>query len=229
MKLSEVAGLVAKLRPPILDGLSPSELTLVLARARLLHFPTSAVITKQGQPANHLYLVLAGGARSFHVIAGGQKLHIQWLFPGAVFGGLALIARPSNYATSTEATHDTHTLVWDRDTARGLMQRFPQLSDNALTMTSSYLTLLVTTQVALSAHTARQRLAHTLLHLASSIGHSIDGKIEILIGNEDLALSASITPFTASRILQEWDRKDLIKKGRGKVVVLAPEKLLLES
>jgi len=50
--------------------------------------------------------------------------------------------------------------------------------------------------------------------------------VEIDIKNEDLASLADISFFTASRFLQEWERKGAVEKSRGKVLIRCPEKLI---
>jgi CRP-like cAMP-binding protein len=213
----------------MLENLAPAELNSILAAARLQHFLKNSVITNQGHPASRLFLVLTGGARSFFLTQTGQKLHIHWYLPGEVFGGMALVARPSNYLASTEATKNTYVLAWERESIRGLAAQYPRINDNALTIASNYVSIALATQVSLSSHSARQRLAHALVNLANGIGHAIGGGMEVMVGNEELASAANVTPFTASRILSEWQGKRLVRKSRGKVLVKDPERLLLED
>lgn len=105
----------------------------------------------------------------------------------------------------------------------------PKLTDNALTIASNYVNLAIATQVSLSCHSARQRLAVALANLASGIGHEVSGGIELTIRNEELAIAANVTPFTVSRIISDWERSNLIKKSRGKLFVSSPARLLLEE
>ncbi len=70
----------------------------------------------------------------------------------------------------------------------------------------------IATQVALSCHSARQRLAETVVAMASGIGRRVEGGIELRVGNDELASAANITTFTASRIMSEWQRDGLLKK-----------------
>ncbi|MGC1295117.1 MAG: helix-turn-helix domain-containing protein [Alloacidobacterium sp.] len=49
------------------------------------------------------------------------------------------------------------------------------------------------------------------------------------IRNEELAHEANITIFTASRFLSEWQRKGILTKSRGKVVLRSPETLMLSE
>jgi CRP/FNR family transcriptional regulator, nitrogen oxide reductase regulator len=53
--------------------------------------------------------------------------------------------------------------------------------------------------------------------------------IELNIRNEELANEANITIFTASRFLSEWQRKGILTKSRGKVVLRSPETLMLSE
>ena len=101
--------------------------------------------------------------------------------------------------------------------------------DNALSIASEYLNVSIATQVALSCHSARQRLAETLVGLASGVGKRVEGGIEVKVRNEELASAANITTFTASRIMSDWQREGLVQKSRGKVLVPYPERLLVND
>ena len=229
MTLSELAALVRKLRPKFLENLAPSELNDVLAAAHQRRFLANSVTTNQGQEASHIYLVLAGGARSFFLTQAGQKLHLHWYPAGDVFGAMALVKRPSTYIASTETFADSRVLVWERDIIRNLARRHPKLLDNALLIASDYMNLAIATQVSLSSHTARQRLALVILNLASGIGHEVSGGIELKVRNEELASAANITTFTASRIMSGWERARMVRKSRGRVFIPSPERLLFED
>lgn len=142
---------------------------------------------------------------------------------------MALVVRPSAYLATTEAVKKSDVLVWERKSIRRLAARYPKLTENALSIASDYLNLAIATQVSLSCHTAHQRLAVTLVNMASGIGHAVSGGVELTIRNEELASAANITHFTASRIMSDWERSKLIRKSRGKVLVTSPEGLLLQE
>ena len=146
---------------------------------------------------------------------------------GELFGGMALVARASDYVLTTEAIRDSTTLVWGRPSIRSLTTQYPRLLDNALCIASDYLNVSIAAQVAITCHTARQRLAAVLVNLATGIGHRVPDGIELNMRNEDLASAASVTPFTVSRLMSDWHRLGLVVKRRGKVLVPSPERLLL--
>ena len=58
-------------------------------------------------------MILTGAARSFFLTQGGQKLHVYSYPPGEMFGGMALVARNSDYIVSTETLKDSYMLAWD--------------------------------------------------------------------------------------------------------------------
>jgi len=229
MTPSELVALIRKLRPTLLENLAPSELNAVVAAAHQRRFLANSVITNQDHPASHFYLVLSGGARSFVLTQAGQKLHLHWYPPGDVFGAMALVKRSSTYIASTETFADSRVLVWDRNGIRDLAEQHPKLLDNALSIASDYMNLAIATQISLTSHTARQRLALVLLNLASGIGHEVSGGIELKVRNEELASAANITTFTASRIMSEWERTRMVRKSRGRIFIPSPGRLLLED
>jgi CRP/FNR family transcriptional regulator, nitrogen oxide reductase regulator len=201
----------------------------VLAASRQQRFLAKSVITNQGHPANQLFLILTGGARSFFLTQGGQKLHVYSLPSGELFGAMALVERGAEYILSTEAVKDCQTLAWDRSSIRKLIHRYPRLMDNALSIASEYMNVSSAAQVALSCHSARQRLAEVMVGMASGIGRRVADGIELKVHNEDLASAASVTTFTVSRLMSEWQRSGLVKKSRGKVLLPYPERLLLQD
>jgi len=211
---STAAGLTAVLRelkPRFLEGLTPPALKSVLAAAKY---------------GDHLFLVLSGRARYFFVTEKGQKVILLWIPPGEIFGLMALLATPSEYLVSTEAVRNSSMLVWDRATIRSLAAQYPRLFENALSLLGHYLVAYRAAHVSLICGTARERLAHVLVSLASGIGHKVEGGIELKVRNEELANEANVTLFTASRLLSQWQRGGMLLKSRGKILLRSPELLL---
>jgi CRP-like cAMP-binding protein len=211
----------------LLRGFKRHETDLILAAARVRRFPAKSLMTHQGEPADHLLLLWKGRARYFFETPNGKKLIMIWITPGHSFGGAALSTRPSPYLLSTETVRDSVVLAWDGATIRGLARRFPQLLENAITSAVDYLSWYIAAHAALCSQTARQRLASVLLGYASSMGERVSGGIEFDISNEELANAANITPYTASRILSEWQRIGAIRKQRRKIFVRSTERLFL--
>ena len=217
------------LTPRFFEGLEAEEISAVLSAATQKNFPAKCSITNQGSRADYLFLLTAGRARYFFVTKGGRKHILLWLPPGEVFGTTALLTKPSVYIVSTETVQPSYMLVWKRATIRNLAKRYPRLVENALSIASDYLSMYVATHIALTSHTARQRLAQVLANLASGFGHKVLGGIELDVTNEDLADAANVTHFTASRLLSEWNRSGALIKRRGKILLRSTELLFRDT
>ena len=208
-----------------LDGLPRQVRNSVLAAATHRRLCARSVVINQSDPADYLFLLLEGCARHFFMTPQGEKLLLFWLSPGDIFGGRALLSRPSTYLINTEMVKDSSVAVWHRDTIRKLAADNPTLFDNALEIASDYFAWYVATHCVLVSHTARQRLAHVLTSLSACIGRQVAGGVELDLSNEELASAANLTPFTTSRLLSGWQRRGAIAKRRGKVLLLKPDLL----
>ena len=214
-------------RIELLRGLGQKEIDLILAAAKRRRFSAKSVMTYQDEPADHLLMLWKGRARYFFETPNGKKLILRWITPSDIFGGAALVSRPSTYIVSTEAVRDSVVLLWDGPTIRALARRFPELLENAIFLAADYISWYVAAHAALTSKTAQERLAHVLLELAHSIGQKVAGGIELDVTNEELANSANITPYTTSRMVSEWQRSGAIRKHRGKIIIRSPERFFL--
>ena len=224
---SGIASVSVEFGSQFLDGLIPADRNTILAAATQRRFLANSVITNQGHPANHLFLLRKGLARYFYVTGEGKKLLFRWLGPEDLFGGRTVLSSHSSYLFSTEAVTDSSVLVWDRSTIRGLIAQYPRLLENALLTASDYLAWHLTSHIGLACHTARQRVAQVLVTLARTIGQKVPGGVALQITNEDLANAANVTPFTASRLMSKWQSDRALVKRRGKVLLRSPERLFL--
>lgn len=210
----------------LLRGLKPHERDEVLRAGRPRRFPAKSVMTYQGEAAGHLLLLWKGRARYFYETSDDRKLILKWITSGQIFGGAALVSEPSKYLVSTEAVRDSIVLEWDGPRIRYLARRFPQLLENSQIINMDYVSWYVAAHVALISQPARERLASVLFGLGKTVGQKVSTGVVIDVTNEELSESANITPFTTSRLISEWQKSGAIRKNRGKIILLSPEKFL---
>ena len=223
---AQIAAMVAGLKSRFLEGLDPAEIQTIVAAATLKRFNKNFLMIREGERAGHFYLMLDWGARHFTMSPRGEKVVVRWLSPGEVTGGASLLSKPVSYVLSTDAAKNTSALVWDRTTIRSLAGTCPRLMENALLVAYDYVVLFRILHVALRCQSASERVAQVLGYLAKDMGQRVPGGLELYVGNEELAHEANVTVFTVSRLMGEWQRKGLLTKSRGKVVVRSPEKLI---
>lgn len=211
---------------PFLARLTSSQQHSILGAATQSRYPANTVVLNQGDAADQFLLLRTGCARIFFVTQEGRKVLLRWLSPGEILGGTALLADVSPYLVSTEMVKDSSAFVWRRDTIRELATQYPVLLENALPYAWDYMAWFIAAHTALIANSARERLAQVINSLAQGIGRRVQSGIRIEVTNEQLANTANITPFTASRLLSEWNRSGAIRKSRGSIVLLSSSQLL---
>lgn len=212
-------------RSRLLEGLTTSDRDTVLAAASKKYLKANSVAIHQGDPAGHLFLIVKGRARYFYITPQGKKIILLWLTEGQMFGASALLSTPTDYLVGTEILRDSCLLVWQRRTIRSLAERVPRLLDNALSVATDYLTWYLAAHTSLISHTAEQRLAHVIVTLAQGFGHETSSGTSLELTNEQLANAANVNPFTASRVLSSWQRKGVVSKTRGHLVLRSPVQL----
>ena len=84
---------------------------------------------------------------------------LHWLVPGDALGMAALLETPSIYRVSAETVQESSLLTWDRKTMLMLLERYPRLCRNAISIGVGYLDWYIAAHAALISETARQRLA----------------------------------------------------------------------
>jgi len=211
-----------------LAGLEQSATCAILSAAEFRWVPAKHAITTGGQPASHTFLVQKGRARYCHLTKKGDLVLLAQLVPGDVIGLLTLLKNPSTYMATAETASDCELLVWDRAAVRKLVSLYPQLGENGLRIAFKYLRNYIERHVGLITETAVERLAKTLLKLGRQSGEIHPDGVEIHTTNEELSALADISRFTASRALSNWVRAGTISKGRGRILIHAPEALMVD-
>jgi CRP-like cAMP-binding protein len=226
--ISSRSACVASRSSAFLTGLEESAIQTIVGAAEFRRVPATHAITTGGSPATHLLLLQSGRARYCHLTKKGELVVLAQLVPGDVIGLMTLLKTPSAYIATAEAASDCEFLVWDRTRMRHFLSRHPQLNENGLRIAFGYLRCYIERHVALVTETAVERLAKTLLKLGQQSGKIHSDGVEIRATNDELSALADISRFTASRALSDWVRTGTISKGRGRILLHAPEALMVD-
>jgi CRP/FNR family transcriptional regulator, nitrogen oxide reductase regulator len=210
------------------QGLEQPAMQAILAAAQTRRVSSKHNITSGGHKATHLFFVQSGRARYYHLTKQGELILLAWVGPGEVIGLVTLQKGPSTYMAAAEATADCELLVWEHAVIRKLVSRYPLLGENGFHIAVDYLRAYMRRHLGLITKTAEERLADTLLGLADKSGEVHPDGIEIRITNDELGALADVSPFTASRALTKWVRAGTLSKGRGRILLHAPEALMID-
>jgi CRP/FNR family transcriptional regulator, nitrogen oxide reductase regulator len=209
----------------LLQGLTPSEIGAVLALAKQQRISPNEVLRNEGDTAIHLSLMVRGFAAFYKITADGRKLFLRWIAPGDAFGLAALLQIQQPYLMSVHAMSEGRLFAWDRMSAQALASQIPRLRENAYTIVGDYLASLIDALAARASLNAQQRIARVLVESARQTGRAGSRDIELALTNEQVAQMADVTLFTVSRQLNKWQSQGILKKGRRKILLRAPNRL----
>jgi CRP-like cAMP-binding protein len=198
----------------------------VLAAARLKEVPAGRIFVNEGQIARHLFLLKRGRAKYFRTTEAGDEVLLWWLVAGDVLGIATLLEDPPGYVGSAEVVSNCEFFIWDHTAIRRLVNKYPQLWENSFRMAMHLLRDYTERHVGLMTRTAKQRLARALVELGDRDGKAGPNGLEIAVTNQQLSGLSDTSRFTASRLLNDWERLGAVTKNRGKVLVLDPELLI---
>lgn len=210
----------------LFTGLGRAETSVILAAAVRRNLEASQIIIRTNEPATRLFLVKSGSVDFYVLTEEGREILLRRLSPGSVFGVAAFLSEPTGYMGTARTVCESSILIWDHRVIHQLAQSYPRLTENALRTALRYLALYAKRHIGLVSNMAQERLACALSSLGSRTGHALPSGVEVDINNEDLASLADVSLFTASRLLKDWERKGVVEKSRGKVLIRCPEKLL---
>jgi CRP/FNR family transcriptional regulator, nitrogen oxide reductase regulator len=210
-----------------LSGLDPAATRAFLGSAKLRRIPAKHAIATRGDQATNFFLIRSGHVRYYHLTKHGDLVLLGQLVPGNVVGLVTLLKGPSTYMASAEATSDCQLLAWDHAVVRSFVHLYPLLAENGLRIALGYLKHYIERHVGLVTETAEERLARTLLKLGQQTGAVHPDGVEIRATNSELSALADISRFTASRVLNDWVRAGTVSKERGRILLHAPEALII--
>lgn len=176
------------------------------------------VLFEQGTPGDAMFAIISGEVEVSVTSAAGRKLGLDIMGPGDLLGEIALFSPGPRTATIT-ATRDTE--VWRLKNADVLqaLRATPELYVDMLELAGKRMRWLSAQYHEHVFMDVTSRLARKILHLS---GHP---QTELQMSHADLANFVGATRETVSKTLAVWKRSDLIRMGRGTLLVLDSEGL----
>jgi CRP-like cAMP-binding protein len=214
-------------RSKFLVGLSDEALRQLLDTAQMRHIAAGKDVIVSGDPPDHLFLLKTGQAQSYIRTEDSREIVLLWAVPGEVIGLATLLPSPPNYMASTTTVTACDWLVWNHDTIRNLAAEYPQIMENGFRLALHYCRTCMDRHANVMTKSAESRLAHQLIQLATSAGKIGNSGIEIDITHEQFSSLSDVDPFTASRVLSNWEKERVLSKQSGRLTIHALESLML--
>lgn len=206
-------------RSTFLDALTPPELKAVLIAGRQERILPHQILQQEGDQPVRLWFLMTGLVAVYRLGHDGHKVFLRWGVPGDTFGLATILPFPERYVVTIETVKGGSMLAWDRASARALALRCPNLDKALNAVMANYLDKLIDVVGTYAFQPAEQRLSRVLIESARELGRKgLDG-IEVDLTNEQLAVAAHMSVFTATRKLSKWQDLGILTKRRGKIVL----------
>jgi len=209
----------------IFEGLSPADLKLAISGASVREAPEGTFLFNQGEPAGEVFLLECGRVRLNEITADGVELLIRFVRPGDVYGDRGAIAG-AEYGASAVSETQVRTYAWTTEVITALLNEVPQFARNLFAITARYLQDSRERYRLLATASAEHRIRWALANLARGIG-SRKGNATIITGRSvqrDIANLAGTTVYTVNRVLSGYERRGLLTKERGRIVLFGEPK-----
>jgi CRP/FNR family cyclic AMP-dependent transcriptional regulator len=213
----------------IFADLSTEEMEALAAVAPMKTYAAGELLFTPHQPTETLFILKKGRVRVFRVSADGRALTTALLTPGTVFGEMVLLGQQmhDNFA---EAIDEVVVCVMSRaDVHRYLLSdaRIAVRISEILGRRVAELERRLSDTVF---KTARERIAATLCLLASQQAKRPLGRgSQIALTHEQIAALTGTSRETATKILDDYADRGLVRLGRGKLTILDAAAIAAET
>jgi len=183
----------------------------------------------QGDAAEHVYVLTSGQVKLLQANANGRQVNIRTVQPWEMFAALGAVQKDASYPVSAQALQDSSALVLRSEFMSELMQARPYLAIALTRLITTLMQGIQTRYRELATERVEQRIARTLLRLASQVGERVEQEttiVELLFTRQDLAEMAGTTLFTVSRTLSDWEKLGFVEAGRERISIKNPHELV---
>ena len=203
------------------DLLADTEQSVLSDLGRMSVFPPGGTLCVEGDPATHVFILLAGWVKVLSVTSEGHEMVLGLRGQGDIVGEVA--GEATGYRTATvQATGTVRALIVGHD-------KFSSFLDSYLGASQAYRRFLTQRWSDTAAMLRRrsgtsgaQRLAFLLLDLAGQHGSETDGEVYIAmpLSQEDLASLAGTSRATVTRALGNWRQRRFIRTGQRRITIM---------
>jgi CRP-like cAMP-binding protein len=183
------------------------------------------VLFHEADPADALHVVLRGRLAVRVTTALGSSVMLDVVGPGDLIGELAVLGDTGHRAATVVTLEPAETLVLRGVVFEELRQRDARLTEFALGVLARRNQQLVARLAEVVSVSAEVRVIRRLADVARLFEREGDDSTVVPLTQDDLAGLAATTRETVNRALRRQVLAGTLELGRGRVVVVAPERL----
>ncbi|MFQ5855822.1 MAG: Crp/Fnr family transcriptional regulator, partial [Anaerolineae bacterium] len=180
----------------------------------------------EGDPPLWVYIVIEGRIKLLKHSVDGKQVILHLLQPGEMFGGVAAFGRRP-YPFTAQALIPSGVLKISGPDFHKIMEQHPEVSNQVVRELAARLIEAHEAMKNLAIEHVEQRIAHTILKLAS---HSNGDEpnhmtIDIRLTRQDIADMSGTTVETTIRVFSKWRQAGIVESQNGKIVIHDRERL----
>ena len=216
--------------PPVegslLSYVGPAEREHLLAIGVRRHFADGDPLLRQGDPSDHVLLLLAGWVRVSAIDADGQEMLIALRGPGDLIGELAAL-HGWHRTANVEALTRVDVVQLLRPQFVECVHAYPEIAIGLVKQMSARLREVQTILAEINSLDVNRRVAKYVLHLAGR--HGTPGPDGITLGmplsQQDIAARVGASLRSVARTLADLRRLGIVGTDRKRIVVRRPADL----
>lgn len=210
---------------PLFRGAPARAVEVAASVVRTRRFEPDALLFREGDTGDALYLLAAGLVKLSKVDLGGHEKTLALLQPPEFFGEMALLGHATRSATAV-ALSKVSTFLLYRDDFQRLLTAYPAVSLNLTTTLANRLRGMDDEAQVLSYKDAPGRVAYVLLRLyRSGVVELEEGGALVRLTHQDLANLAGTSRETVTRALKALEAEGVIVTRPKEVTIVDAEGL----
>ena len=209
--------------PPLLRGLSDSEVLEILAAGQQRVLYRGTTLFKQGTRHDGIYLIESGRIKVFYTAPSGRELTLAYWHPGNFVGGPDVFDRGA-HVWSGIASQNSSVLHVPGAALRQMIGRMPELGVNVIEGLAFKGRCYSGIAQMLGTRSATERLAHVLLHLADLYGVEEERGIVIAAAftHADIANMIGATRQWVTINLKRYSEGGIVGTHHSSLVLVNP-------
>lgn len=184
------------------------------------HFKKDDLVYMQGDTSPNIYLIAQGRVRMFFIGNDGKEITYQIIGEGQLIGESAFLgyaARP----TTIRAVNDVTLISCPVKRLQPFLQQSRELTEVLLALLTDNYNFLCSQVRRLTVYDRFQRVASYLLDQTAQDNRGMGIKDNILpYTHEELGVCLNLNRVTVTKVLNEFQQRNLVKLGRKKIQVV---------
>lgn len=179
-----------------------------------------AVLLRENEPGNELYVVRRGLLMSYVLLDDGSRQILRFIFPGDLIGVPGMIYRES--PETVAALTDSQVCPFERSALSRLFVEHPRIAAMVLALNQVERVALTDRLAALGRTSAKARVAALLLDLRNRLratDKSVTDCYTLGLTQEEIGDATGLTAVHVNRMLRQIEEDGLIHREAGRVTI----------